>query len=193
MKRILLIMLSVILMVATKAQTVKGKNFGVQFTLHDYKTASDLKTLGTSSVISAQQWKKLSRMRPGIAVAYTEGLNEYFDFNGRAGFSYLEYTLPNQPFAASNGAKSYFEADASINMKMTKEDNWVSPYLSLGVGAANWNGYYSSYIPAGAGLQINFFNQTYFVAQAQYRLPVTSNAVGNIFYSIGILGNIGKK
>ena len=84
MKRILLIMLSVILMVATKAQTVKGKNFGVQFTLHDYKTASDLKTLGTSSVISAQQWKKLSRMRPGIAVAYTEGLNEYFDFNGRA-------------------------------------------------------------------------------------------------------------
>lgn len=193
MKRILLIMLSFVLVVATKAQTVKGKNFGVQFTLHDYKTAEELKNIGSSAVFTNQQWKKLSRMRPGIAVTYSEGLNDHFDFNGRFGFSYLEYTLSSQPFAASNGSKPYFEADANINMKMTTDDNWVSPYLSLGVGAANWNGYYSSYIPAGAGLQLNFFNQTYFVAQAQYRLPVTSNATGNIFYSIGILGNIGKK
>lgn len=131
-------------------------------------------------------------MRPGIAVTYTEGLNEHFDFNARVGFSYLEYTLSSQPFAASNGSKAYFEADANINMKMTTDDHMLSPYLSLGVGAANWNGYYSSYIPAGAGLQLNLFNQTYFVAQAQYRIPVTSNASGNIFYSIGILGNIGK-
>lgn len=192
MKRILLIMCSLVLVVATKAQTVKGKNFGVQFTLHDYKTADELKNIGSSAVFTNQQWKKLSRMRPGIAVTYSEGLNDHFDFNGRLGFSYLEYTLSSQPFAASNGSKAYFEADANINMKMTTDDHMVSPYLSLGVGAANWNGYYSSYIPAGAGLQLNFFNQTYFVAQAQYRIPVTSNASGNLFYSIGILGNIGK-
>jgi hypothetical protein len=192
MKRIFLIMCSLVLVVATKAQTVKGKNFGVQFTLHDYKTADELKNIGSSAVFTNQQWKKLSRMRPGIAVTYSEGLNDHFDFNGRLGFSYLEYTLSSQPFAASNGSKAYFEADANINMKMTTDDHMVSPYLSLGVGAANWNGYYSSYIPAGAGLQLNFFNQTYFVAQAQYRIPVTSNASGNLFYSIGILGNIGK-
>ncbi|MFN6374711.1 MAG: hypothetical protein ACK4YD_06050 [Chitinophagia bacterium] len=192
MKRILLIIISFALVVATKAQTVKGKNFGVQFTLHDYKTASEFKNIGASAVFTAKQWKKLSRMRPGIAITYSEGLNEHFDFNGRVGFSYLEYSLTNQPFAASNGSKPYFEADANINMKMTSDDKLLSPYLSLGVGAANWNGYYSSYIPAGAGLQLNLFNQTYFVAQAQYRIPVTSNASGNLFYSIGILGNIGK-
>ena len=193
MKRILLIMFSLMLVVVTQAQTVKGKNFGVQFTLHDYKTADELKNIGSSAVFTNQQWKKLSRMRPGVAVTYSEGLNDHFDFTGRLGFSFLEYTLSSQPYAANNGSKPYFEADANINMKMTTDDNWVSPYLSLGVGAANWNGYYSSYIPAGAGLQINFFNQTYFVAQAQYRIPVTSNATGNLFYSFGILGNIGKK
>ena len=193
MKRILLIMFSLMLVVVTQAQTVKGKNFGVQFTLHDYKTADELKNIGSSAVFTNQQWKKLSRMRPGVAVTYSEGLNDHFDFTGRLGFSFLEYTLSSQPYAANNGSKPYFEADANINMKMTTDDNWVSPYLSLGVGAANWNGYYSSYIPAGAGLQINFFNQTYFVVNAQYRIPVTSNATGNLFYSFGILGNIGRK
>jgi hypothetical protein len=193
MKGILIMMVTLFCASLAKSQTTKGKNFGVQFTLHDYKTASDLKNIGASAVFTQKQWKKLSRMRPGIAVNYTSGLNEHFDFSGRLGFSYLEYTLPNQPFASSNGSKPYVEADANINMKMVTDGNWLSPYLSFGVGAANWNGYYSAYIPTGAGLQINFFDQTYFVAQAQYRIPVTSNSTGNIFYSIGILGNIGKK
>jgi len=195
MKRIFFFTLITLSVSASFAQSgkIKGPNLGVQFTLHDYKTAFELDNKGTSFVLGGTDWKKLSRMRPGLAVTYTEGLNDHFDFNARAGFSYLEYTLSNKPFAASTGSKAYFEADANILMKMTTDDYWVSPFLSLGVGASNWDGYYGAYIPAGAGLQINMYDISYFIIQAQYRSPVTANASGNLFYSFGISANIGKK
>lgn len=195
MKRILFFAVLALSVSATQAQSgkIKGQNLGLQFTLHDHKTASELDNKGTSFVLGGTDWKKLSRMRPGLAVTYTEGLNDHFDFNARLGFSYLEYTLSNKPFATSTGSKAYFEADANILMKLTTDDYWVSPFLSLGAGASNWNGYYGAYIPAGAGLQVNLYDITYFLIQAQYRSPVTANVSGNLFYSFGFAANIGKK
>ena len=167
MKRILLIALVAFSFSATNAQDAKnmytkGKTFGLQFTLHDFKTASEIRNGGMSQVLGKQQWNKLSRMRPGLAVNYSEGLNDNFDFNARLGFSYLEYSLTNQPFAA-------------------------------GVGASSWKGYYAAYMPVGAGLQVNLFDQTFFILQAQYRMPVTVNASHNLFYSFGIHGSLGGK
>jgi hypothetical protein len=195
MKRIFFFIVLITSVSSTQAQSgkIKGQNLGLQFTLHDHKTASELDSKGTSFVLGGTDWKKLSRMRPGLAVTYTEGLNDHFDFNARLGFSYLEYTLSNKPFAASTGSKAYFEADANILMKLTTDDYLVSPFLSLGAGASSWNGYYGAYIPAGAGLQVNLYDITYFVIQAQYRSPVTANVSGNLFYSFGISANIGKK
>ena len=198
MKRIFLIALAAFTFTATNAQDTKnmytkGKTFGLQFTLHDYKTASEIRNGGMSQVLSKQQWNKLSRMRPGLAVNYTEGLSDNVDFNARFGFSYLEYGLTNQPFATSLGSKPYFEADANIFLKLTSDQYYVSPFLSVGAGASTWRGYAAAYIPAGAGLQLNLFDQTYFIVQAQYRMPVTVNASHNLFYSFGISGNIGGK
>lgn len=195
MKRIFIFAVSALTVSFSSAQTakIKGQNLGVQFTLHDYKTASEIDTKGASFVLGGTDWKKLSRMRPGLAVTYTEGLNDHFDFNARLGFSYLEYTLANKPFAPSTGSKPYFEADANLFMKLTTDDYWVSPFLSLGAGASNWNGYYAAYIPVGAGLQVNLYDLTYFVIQTQYRAPVTANASNNLFYSFGIAANIGRK
>jgi OOP family OmpA-OmpF porin len=197
MKRIFLIALAAISFTATNAQDAKkmytkGKMLGLQFTLHDYKTATEIRNGGMSQVLAKQQWNKLSRMRPGLAVNYTEGLNDYFDFNARLGFSYLEYSLANQPFATSIGSKPYFEADANIFMKLTSDQYYVSPFLSVGAGASTWKGYYAAYIPTGAGVQVNLFDQTFFIIQAQYRMPVTVNASHNLFYSFGIHGTIGK-
>lgn len=197
MKRIFLIALAAFSFATTNAQDTKnmytkGRTLGLQFTLHDFKTASEMRSGGMSQVLAKQQWNKLSRMRPGIAVNYSEGISDYFDFNARLGFSYLEYNLTNQPFAASVGAKPYFEADANIFMKLTSDQYYVSPFLSLGAGASTWKGYYAAYIPAGAGLQLNLFDQTFFIVQAQYRMPVTVNASHNLFYSFGIHGTIGK-
>ena len=198
MKRIFLIALAAFTFTATSAQDsknmyTKGKTFGLQFTLHDFKTASEIRNGGMSQVLAKQQWNKLSRMRPGLAVNYSEGLNDNFDFNARLGFSYLEYNLTNQPFARSVGAKPYFEADANIFMKLTTDQYYVSPFLSAGVGASSWKGYYAAYMPVGAGLQVNLFDQTFFILQAQYRMPVTVNASHNLFYSFGIHGSLGGK
>lgn len=198
MKRIFLIALAALSFSVTNAQDAKnmytkGKTFGLQFTLHDYKTASEIRNGGMSQVLAKQQWNKLSRMRPGLAISYSEGLDDHFDFNARLGFSYLEYSLTNQPFAPSVGSKPYFEADANIFMKLTSDKYYVSPFLSVGAGASAWRGYYAAYIPAGAGLQVNLFDQTFFLIQAQYRMPVTVNASHNLFYSFGIHGTLGGK
>ena len=109
MNRIILLAISMLSLVSVEAQNkssnVKGRNLGVQFTLHDYKTATEMRQNGISGVLAKQQWNKLSRMRPGIAVNYTVGLDKTFDFNARLGFSNLEYTLANQPFASGVGPK----------------------------------------------------------------------------------------
>jgi OmpA-OmpF porin, OOP family len=197
MNRITFLAISLFALVSVQAQdkssTIKGKNLGVQFTLHDYKTATEMRQNGLSGVLAKQQWNKLSRMRPGIALNYTVGLDETFDFNARFGFSNLEYTLTNQPFAAGVGPKPYFELDANLFMKLTNDSYWVSPFLSMGAGASSWRGYYAAYLPAGAGLQLNLYDQAFIVLQGQYRLPVTPNASHTLFYSLGVFGTIGKK
>jgi OmpA-OmpF porin, OOP family len=175
-----------------KYQYKKGKLLGVHFTLHDFETAADLKDRGLSSVLNEKQWYKTSRMSPGIAVSYTQGLTDNIDFMARLGGAFLAYPLPNKPAPVND--KLLLESDANINLKLLSDHYWVSPYLSAGVGASMWNGYFGAYIPTGLGLQVNILDATYIFLQAQYRIPVASNTTAShLFYGFGIAGNIGKK
>jgi len=175
-----------------KNQYRKGKLLGVHFTLHDFQTAADLKDRGLSAVLNEKQWYKTSRMSPGIAVSYTQGLTDNIDFMARLGGSFLAYPIPRKPKPVND--KLLLETDASIHLKLLSDQYWVSPFISAGVGASVWNGYFGAYIPTGLGLQVNFFDVTYLFIQAQYRIPVASGTTAsNLFYSFGIAGNIGKK
>lgn len=176
----------------SKDSNKKGKQLGIQFTGHDFKTASELKSKGMSFVLTDKQWSNVNRKKVGMAVTYTEGLNDHFDFNARLGMSDVEYTLSNKPFATNEGSKTYFELDANLFMKLLTDKHIVSPFLSLGAGASVWNGYYAAYIPAGVGLQFNIFDETFFVVQSQFRMPVTGNAANNLFFSIGISAVLDK-
>jgi outer membrane protein OmpA-like peptidoglycan-associated protein len=131
-------------------------------------------------------------MSPGIALSYTQGLNDNIDFMARLGGTFLAYPLPNKPKPVND--KLLLESDVNINLKLLSDHYWVSPYISAGLGASSWNGYFGAYMPTGLGLQVNFFDVTYLIIQAQYRFPVTSNTTtSHLFYSFGIAGNIGKK
>lgn len=192
MKRFLLSATMVFALSALFAQngTIKGKTFGVSYTLHDYKTVSDLDVLGTSAVLTAKDWKKINRMKPGIAINYTKGLNEHFDVNARFGFSYVDYKLSTQPYMNNTISRPLFELDANLFMKLVTDDYWVSPFLSLGAGASSWRGYGAAYIPAGVGLQLNLFDKTYVVLQSQYRSQVTANASGHIFHGLSLMATL---
>lgn len=170
----------------------KGQVLSVHFTLHDFKTAAEIKQNGLSEVLEAGQWYKTGRMNPGLALSYTRGLSENIDFMGRLGGSLLKYPIPNKPAVAND--KLLLEADANVNIKLLTDRYWVSPYISAGIGASVWNGYFGSYIPTGLGLQVNFFDETFLFLQAQYRVPVTAGTTArHLFYGFGIGGNIGKK
>ena len=195
MKRILLTLFSFVLVFSAMSQTgslnKKGKGLGVQITFHDFVTASEIRSKGISDVLNKNQWSKGSRVKSGLAVAYNEGLSDHFDFNARVGLSFIESPLQAKSTTSNSGVKPYFESDANIFMKLTSDQYLVSPFLSGGVGASLWQGYYAAYIPVGVGLQLNVFDQTFITLQSQYRLPVTANNNFHLFYSVGIVGNIG--
>jgi OmpA-OmpF porin, OOP family len=171
-----------------KNQYKKGKTFGIHFTFHDFQTPADLQTMGLSEVLAAKQWYKTSRMNAGLALSYTQGITDHVDFMVQLGGSSLTYPLPDKP--VSNNNSWLVETDASLNLKLLTDEYWVSPYISAGVGASVWNGYYGAYFPAGLGLQVNFLDEAYLILQAQYRFPVASGTTArNLFYSFGFAGN----
>lgn len=165
---------------------------GVHFTLHDFKSGTILKNEGLSELLIDGQYKKVGDMGPGLALSFTKGLTDNLDYMARFGIGFVSYPLPNKPLVRT-GSKALTEADISLNFKLTSDRYWVSPFLSAGLGASQWSGYWGAYSPMGVGLQVNMWNETFAFIQAQYRLPLTSNTNNHLFYSIGFAGTILKK
>jgi len=176
-----------------KYQYKKGHMLGIHFTLHDFQTAADLKNTSLSDVLNKGNWHKVSEMDPGFALSYSKGLTDNLDFMTRLGFASVAYPRPGATNSRNSNEKALVEADVNLNIKLLSDKYWVSPYISLGAGASQWNGYYAAYFPAGLGLQLNLYDEIFGIVQAQYRLPLTANANNNLFYSFGVGANIAKK
>jgi OmpA-OmpF porin, OOP family len=169
----------------------KVQKLGIQITQHDFVTAAEMRSRGFSSPVASGDWAKLNKMKTGVAVTYTSSLGENFDFNGRLGMTFVEASaFSNRP--KSNQSKIYVESDANIFMKLLPDSYTVSPFLSLGAGVAMSDIYYAAYVPTGAGLQLNLFDESFVVLQAQYRIPATTNTAHHLFYSIGFSSKLGK-
>ncbi|MCO5235070.1 MAG: OmpA family protein [Chitinophagaceae bacterium] len=177
---------------AIKNPYKKKPAFGFAFTLHDFKTAQDLKNSSLSQVLKDNQWYKTNRKSPGLALTYFQGLSNHFDFMGRLGGTFTDYPLANKPQGGND--KLLAELDANINAKMLSDRYWVSPYLTAGIGGSQWNGNWGAYVPLGAGIQVNLLDQTYINFNAQYRVAVTTATTTNhLFYSIGVAGSLFEK
>jgi OmpA-OmpF porin, OOP family len=165
---------------------------GIHFTLHDFVTAAEIKNSSLGTVLNNGEWYKTSRMSPGIAISFTQGLSDNLDYMARLGFASVEYPIPNRPPAGRD--KMLLEGDFSMNLKMLSDRYVIVPYISAGVGASLWSGYFGAYMPVGLGLNFNIFREAYVLLQSQYRIPVTSNTTAShLFYSFGIQGSIPKK
>ncbi|MBA2250178.1 MAG: OmpA family protein [Chitinophagaceae bacterium] len=192
MKKLFLLILAISFFTGTFAQNDYRKRpaLGVSFFLSDFRTASDIRANGLASVIRAKNLFKTSRMNPGMAINYMEGLSNHLDFVGTIGGSYLVYPK-NNVFTGS----SHFllESTASIDFKLLSDRYWVVPFFDAGVGASKNQKAYSAFIPLGVGLQINLFDQVFIIANSQYRIPVTERAAYHFYHSIGFAANIVKK
>jgi OmpA-OmpF porin, OOP family len=192
-----LVMFLVLMMacVSSFSQTtdqVKQPSLGLHFLLNDFKTATAIRSSSLNSVIREKTNAKIKEMSPGLAITYMQGISSHVDFTTTLSGSFVDY--PFQNGIVSNGADAFLlEADVALNAKLLPEQYLVNPFLTLGVGAFKYKGYYGAFMPAGAGLQINLFNEAFLLFNAQYRIRVTETSSYHFYYGIGFAGTLGSR
>ena len=196
MKKILLSFLALGLFVCSFAQTTptdwkKRPALGIHFTLTDFKTAADIRANGLGDVVKSKQFHKTARMTAGLAVSYMEGLSDHLDFAGTVSATFVDYPIPNTPLTGNNNP--LIEAVATANLKLLTDKYWFDPFITAGVGASKYKGYYGAIIPIGVGVQISLFDNAFLMFNSQYRIPVTENTAAHFYHSIGIVANIRNK
>lgn len=192
MKKILLALLATGFLTAGYSQSdfKKRPALGVHFILNDFKTAAKIRTTSLANVLRTKEYKKTSNMAAGLGLSYLQGLTNNIDFEGGLSASFVDYPVPNKPLA--NQSNLLLEAVGAVNVKLTSDKYWVSPYVTAGLGAAKYKGYYSAFVPAGLGLQVNLFDDAFILLNSQYRMPITENGAYHFYHSFGVAGNIGK-
>jgi outer membrane protein OmpA-like peptidoglycan-associated protein len=196
MKKILAAILALSLLhskILAQDDEIRPAAIGISFILNDFTTADRIRSSSLSSVLSHKQWAKFREMSPGIAVSYFKGLRKHIDFAGTLAGSFVNYELQNRQ--NTSGDKFLLEADAAVNLKLVSEKYWVQPYVIAGIGAQMYSGiHFGAFIPTGAGIKINLFDDAQIFVNSQYRIPVTKETANYHFLNqVGIAGRIGVK
>jgi len=170
---------------------IQKPTFGVHFFFDDFKTASALRANSLAVVLKNREFGKVKDMAPGLAISYLDGITKTFDFTTTLAGSFVDYPMPNK--AAFNRDFMLLELDVSIRGKLISNKAIINPYLQAGMGASLYKSYFGAFLPVGAGLQVNIFNEAYVLVNAQYRIPITETTNYHFWWGIGLAGNIGKK
>jgi outer membrane protein OmpA-like peptidoglycan-associated protein len=193
MKKLMLSILAMVTVGCAVAQDSyqKSPSFGIQFVLNDFKTAADLRTKGLSDLLNNKGISKVKSMSPGLAINYLQGVSGHIDFAATLSGSFLSYPVPNKTI--TGGEKLLLEAVATANIKLLTDKYIINPFLTAGVGASQYSGYYAAFVPLGAGLQVKITDNTFLFANSQYRVPVSENAAYHLYGAIGFVQSFGKK
>lgn len=191
--KIVLVSLIGLIMILPAAYTqynadTKNPALGIYFLFNDFKTASSIRSSSLSSVLINKQYGKIKEMSPGLAVNYLQGINRQLDVSTTLAGSFLDYPYEGMPLSGTESL--LLEADASLYAKMVDDRHWVVPYLSAGLGVSKFKGYYGAFIPLGAGIRFNLFDDAFLMVNSQYRLKVTDKVNYHFYYSIGVVGNL---
>lgn len=153
---------------------IKPATFGFGISLFDFTTASRIRQSSLSSVINNKQGAKLEDFAPGANFTYSKGLLPKVDFAATLSFASGSVILQNSPERTRKGGM--VAADASIHLKLLTEDFAVVPYLSGGLGATVFKGFYGAMMPLGTGLRFRITEDASLNLQTQYRLAITETA-----------------
>ncbi len=170
---------------------IKRPALGVNFFFNDFHGAGYLKTYGLNRALRDKQIAQFKSMSPGLAVSYINGISNHLDFSVNLAGSFLDYPIKDKP--AFGNDNLLLEGDASVNLKMLTDKYWVTPYLTAGLGASKYKGYYGAIVPLGVGMQVNFYDEAFLFLNAQHRFGITENTSNHFYFSVGVAGNIGNK
>jgi hypothetical protein len=171
--------------------SIQRPTLGIYFFFNDFKTAAAIRASSLREVLRSSQFGKLKEMAPGLALNYINGITKHFDFNATLTGSFIDYYRKDGSLLGQD--KLLLEGDVSLKGKLFSNRYWISPFLQMGAGFSKFKKYWGAFIPVCTGLQVNFFDEAYFICNAQYRIAVTNTVSNHFFYSIGIAGNIGKR
>ena len=193
MKKILLVIIGFGLAVSSfgQSETTKRPSLGVHFFLNDFRTAKNLRSAGLASVIRSKEWRKTNYMTAGLGISYLQGLNSNLDFVGTLSGSFVDYPIDGKPSRINPGL--LLEGAATVNLKLLSDKYYVNPFLTAGVGASKYLGYYGAFIPVGAGIQVKVVDEVFVLLNSQYRVKVTENSSYHFYHSIGVAANLFKK
>ena len=193
MKKLILSIVTLIICTITYGQNGYKKlpSLGVSFFFNDFQTASEVRSKGLSNVIRDKDWSRTRRMIPGLALSYVQGVSNKFDFAATLSASFGEYPVPNK--VSITEQRLLLEAVVTGNLKLLSDKFYIDPFITLGVGASKYKGYYAAFIPIGVGMQIKLTEGVFFTANSQYRVPVTENSAYHFYHSLGIVAPIKSK
>ncbi len=195
MKQKLVLLFSLVLMasglfaqMADKSATKKGTLFGIHFDAVDFKTPVTWKNANTS-----RDFTGLKNMDFGFSLSYWKGLTNRLDFSTKVNTIIHNYAAEDRNENTTT-TELGVELEPTLNARAFKDNAFVNPFLTVGIGAGLYTGEFGAYVPTGAGVQFNFNSFTYLMLQAQYRWTLTKdNLKDNLLFSFGIAQNFGKE
>jgi hypothetical protein len=187
----LLAVLSLLAPAYSQDDYIQRPTLGIYFFFNDFKSAENIRATSLRETLRNAQFGKLKDMSPGLALNYMCGITKYFDFSGTLTGSFIDYYKKDGTLLGQGNL--LLEGDVSIKGKLFSNRYWVSPFVQVGTGISKFRTYWGAFIPAGTGVQVNFFDEAFFVFNAQYRVAVTETVSNHFYYSVGIAGNIGRR
>jgi outer membrane protein OmpA-like peptidoglycan-associated protein len=192
MKKILLVFIGLGLFVSSFAQGEykKRPSFGIHFNLNDFNTAQAIRTNGLGNTLNTKVWHKTNLMSAGMTISYLQGLNNNLDFVGSLSGSFLKY--PNAKVIAPESLL-LLEGAATVNFKLLSDKYIFNPFITAGIGASKFGGYYAAFMPFGIGAQVKIVDEVFMMINSQYRVPVTENGSYHFYHSLGVAAPLFKK
>lgn len=192
MKKITLSLLAGLVATMAFAQEdyIKPPTLGFNFTLTDFKTAANIRQVGLSNVLKGKEWRKIKPMDAGLSVNYIQGMAKNLDFAATLSGVFVNYPVPDRG-DKKNGL--LLELAATANLKLLSDKYFLNPFLTAGIGASKFSGYYGAFLPLGAGLQFKVEDNTYMLLNAQYRVPVSEMVEYHLYYSAGVAQSFPRK
>jgi len=171
----------------------KRPSLALHFSLIDYKSAVDVRTKSLETVINEKQFFKFKRMDPAISVSYLQGFTNHIDIAATLTGGFVKHPVSDAVRNASGSDHFLLELAATANLKLLTDRYFFTPFLTVGIGASQWAGYYSAFTPVGLGLQFKVADGTFLLLNSQYRIPITENGAYHFYHSLGFAGAITDK
>lgn len=161
----------------------KGTLVGLAFNVSDFNAPLNFGKNGNASSI------KFRDMSKGLSFTYWKGLTDKVDLSAKLNGIFHDYSAVY--YGTTGKTEIGLELEPTINVRPFKDDNMWAPFLTVGAGVGLYTNHIGAYVPLGGGIQLNASNTTYFFLQAQYKVSLTKDVLGNsLFYSIGFAQNI---